>query len=90
MRHRFEWEIVYDILNPLKDRQLPTPVKIALQWGKVAQYSEEKYIDILEGSKFVEVTGNMAKPKWELTERGIQFLIFFEAIEKLMRGLIAP
>jgi len=77
------------MLLVLKDRELPTPLKLVYEGAKVLQeQTQQKYYDILVQCKFVVVVGGGRKTKLELTERGILFLTFFEAIEKLMRGLI--
>jgi len=59
------------------------------EWAKVLQeQTQQKYFDILVECKLVVSMGKGRKTYLEITERGLQFLIFFEAIEKLMRGLI--
>jgi len=87
MRHRCEHEIIYDMLLVLRDRPLPTPLYLLYGGAKVGSDIQEKYYTILEEcdlAKMTEHRNNVFKAS--ITERGIQFLIFYKAIEDLMRS----
>jgi len=87
MRHRCEHEIICDMLLVLKDRYLPTPLHLVYEGAKVGSDIQEKYYTILEEcdlAKMTEHRNNVFKAS--ITERGIQFLIFYKAIEDLMRS----
>lgn len=91
MRHRSETEIVYDCLLVLKGRMLPTPLRYVFEGAKLIDHRMQlKYTTILEECKLASLTGHTDTDKAELTPRGVQYLTFYEAIENLLRGIIAP
>jgi len=87
MRARCEHEIIYDLLLVLKDRPLPTPLCLVYEGAKVGSDIQEKYYSILEECNLAIMTKHQNNVfKASITNRGVQFLTFYKAIEDLMRS----
>jgi len=86
MRHRCEHEIIYDMLLVLRDRPLPTPLYLLYGGAKVHSDQQEKYYTILKECNLAIITEHNNVFKASITNRGVQFLTFYKAIEDLMRS----
>lgn len=83
MRPRCEWEIINDMLDVIKNRELPTPLEMIWEGAKIkGRKMRRKYTRILEKTNLVTVKAF----KVEITPKGIQFLIFFEEIGRMLRA----
>lgn len=83
MRPRCEWEIIYDMLDVIKDRELATPIHLIWEGAKIkGRKMRRKYTRVLEKTNLVTLKALKA----EITPKGIQFLIFFEEIGRMLRA----
>lgn len=87
MSHRSVNEVIYDMLDVIKNRELPTPLRMVFEGAKIVGHRMQlKYTTILEECNLAKLTGHTHEDKAMITTRGIQFLTFYDAIENMLRS----
>jgi len=87
MRHRSETEIVYDMLDVIKNREMPTPLRMIFEGAKIVGHRMQlKYTMILEECSLAKLTGHTHEDKANITTKGIQYITFYDAIEAMLRS----
>jgi len=85
--YRSQFTIIFDMLKVMENRPIRTPLKILFERARIrSPYQQQKYIEILEKSDLVTLTGHAPTDLCDITNRGEQYIIFYNAIEGLLRS----
>jgi len=62
MKHRSEEEVIYDMLDVIKNRELPTPLRMIFEGAKIVGHRMQlKYTMILEECSLAQINGAYAR-----------------------------